>query len=84
MKPVQYFSPQYLKQCRAVKPGATLRFMENFRKLHARGEKPKSKLISIKIPETLLEAFRAKADRSGTRYQTQIKKLMEAWLANSR
>jgi|GEM_PF-6823811 len=40
----------------------------------------KSRLISLKVPEALLEAFKVKSRLSGIPYQTQIKKLMSAWL----
>jgi predicted DNA binding CopG/RHH family protein len=40
----------------------------------------KTRLISLKVPEDLLDAFRTKAELHGVRYQTQIKKLMRRWL----
>ncbi len=40
----------------------------------------KTKLISIKVPEALLKAFKLKCEGQGLRYQTQIKKLMMEWL----
>jgi predicted DNA binding CopG/RHH family protein len=39
-----------------------------------------SQLISIKVPPSLLRAFKAKAQANGLKYQTQIKSLMKAWL----
>ena len=81
MRPVQYFSEEYLERCRAMSPEQVLRFLEDFRVLHAAGAQPaKSRLISIKVPEPLLESFRTKARLNGTPYQTQIKRLMSAWL----
>lgn len=57
-----------------------MNFIENDkRKLDPRAKKP-SKLISIKIPEPLLEAFRYKAEREKTPYQTKIKELMMEYL----
>lgn len=41
-----------------------------------------SKLISIKVPQDLLNAFRAKSRLAGTPYQTQIKALTKGWLLN--
>jgi uncharacterized protein (DUF4415 family) len=79
MKAVQYFSDDYLAQCRAMSPDQILRFLDDFRRLHA-AEPPVSKLISLKVPEHLLSAFKAKARLTGTPYQTQIKALMKAWL----
>ena len=43
----------------------------------------KSRLISMKVPEPLLEAFKTKARLTGIPYQTQIKRLMNAWLESS-
>lgn len=80
MRPVQYFSKDYLEQCRSMTPGQILRFLEDFRLLHAPRARPKSRLISLKVPEPLLEAFRKKAELSGVPYQTQIKRLMTDWL----
>lgn len=80
MRPVQYFSEEYLRRCSGMKPGQVLAFLEDFRLLHSRKAKPKSRLISIKIPEPLLTAFREKARQAGVPYQTQIKIIMEKWL----
>lgn len=78
MKPVQYFSDEYLEQCKDATPEAILEFLESFRLMNSTTSK--SKLISMKIPETLLSSFRAKCELENIKYQTQIKKLMEAWL----
>lgn len=79
MRPVQYFSDEYLERCRAMQPDQIVRFLEDFRLLHG-GPPPKSKLISLKVPEPLLAAFKAKAALGKVPYQTQIKRLMRAWL----
>jgi predicted DNA binding CopG/RHH family protein len=79
VRPVQYFSDEYLQQCRGMQPDDIIRYLEDFRRLH--GSRPaRSKLISMKVPEDLLEAFKAKSKLAGIRYQTQIKTLMRAWL----
>jgi len=80
MRAIQYFSKEYLERCSGMKPEQILVFLDEFRLLHSRRQKPKSRLISIKIPEPLLSAFREKARQAGTPYQTQIKVLMENWL----
>lgn len=83
MKPVQYFSSEYLKQCRKMTPDEIIRFLDEFRCLH--GHKPApSKLISLKVPQDLLESFKAKSRLNNTAYQTQIKKLMRAWVIAER
>lgn len=79
MTAVQYFSDEYLDQCKSMSTDQVLRFLEDFRSLHA--VKPAAtKLISIKIPEDLLNAFKVRARLAGTPYQTQIKVLMKAWV----
>lgn len=81
MKPVQYFSDEYLEKCKAMNPTQIAQFIEDFRKLHGNINSGKSRLISIKVPETLLEAFKAKAQLHNLKYQTQIKTLMLKWLS---
>lgn len=81
MKAVQKFSKEYLEQCKDLTPEQTIKFLEDFRSLQASTKKSKTKLISLKVPENLLEAFKFKSEVSGLRYQTQIKNLMKEWLA---
>jgi predicted DNA binding CopG/RHH family protein len=80
MKAVQYFSDEYLEQCRGMTPEQIIRFLDDFRQLHGANTPSKSKLISLKVPENLLNAFRVQASREGTPYQTQIKALMRDWV----
>ena len=79
MKPVQYFSDEYLDQCRTATPEQILTFLEHYRQMQ--GVEGKSKLISMKVPESLLAAFRQKCELDGLKYQTQIKQLMRDWLS---
>ena len=82
MKAVQKFSDEYLERCSEMSADEIVRFLDDFRRIH--GNKPgKSRLISMKVPEELLTAFKAKAKLNNVRYQTQIKKLMRDWLTNS-
>ena len=81
MRPVQYFSPEYLERCRELTPEQVVAFLDDFRTLHAAATMPrKSRLISLRLPEPLLAAFRTRASLAGVPYQTQIKRLMSAWL----
>lgn len=82
MKVVQKFSDDYLQRCREMSKDDIAKFLEDFRRLHG-ARKSGSRLISIKVPEDLLEAFKAKARLEGTPYQTQIKELMRNWLNRS-
>jgi len=78
MRPVQYFSDEYLEQCKKMTPKQILEYLESFRLLN--GPEDKTKLISIKIPESMLKVFRTKCELNGVKYQTQIKNLMKEWI----
>ncbi len=80
MRPVQHFSKEYLEQCKQMKPADILRFLDEFRRLYSPAARKGSRLISLKVPENLLEAFKAKASLHEVPYQTQIKKLMMDWV----
>jgi predicted DNA binding CopG/RHH family protein len=79
-KPVQYFSKEYIERCKGMTPEQILEFIDNFQKLVASSTKEKSKLISLKIEPSLLNAFRTKAELHNVPYQTQIKNLMKKWV----
>ena len=85
MKPVQFFNDEYLAQCADMSPDDIARFLDDFRVIHGSkisGEK-KSKLISIKVPVSLLAAFKTKAALQNERYQTKIKQLMTDWVLDT-
>lgn len=77
MKAVQYFSKEYLEQCKLFSPLQIVEFLDGFRRLR---EPSRSRLISLKVPESLLQTFRGRCRVEGVRYQTRIKQLMEEWL----
>ena len=78
-RPLQRFSEAYLERCRTLSPEDVVRFLEDFRKVQ--GALPaRSRLISIRVPEPLLAAFKAQARLRGVPYQTQVKTLMRDWL----
>jgi predicted DNA binding CopG/RHH family protein len=84
MRPVQRFSREYLEQTKGITAQQSVQFVEDARHLYYSAQKPaKSRLISIKVPEPLLNAFKSKALSGGLRYQTQIKKLMADWLKDT-
>jgi len=78
-RPVQFFSDEYLARCAAMTHQERLEFLEGFRLLHE-PDRRKSRLISLKVAQGLLDAFRRKCALTGVPYQTQIKRLMSAWL----
>jgi predicted DNA binding CopG/RHH family protein len=64
-------------------PEQIVRFLDDFRKLQPGVPPMKSRRISMKVPEPLLNTFKTKARLSGVPYQPQIKRLMSAWLEPS-
>ena len=78
-RPLQTFSDEYLARCRELSATDIVRFLDDFKRTHGHVES-RSRLISLKVPETLLAAFKTKARLDGVRYQTQIKNLMRQWL----
>ena len=82
MRPVQYFSDDYLAQSRKATPKQIVEFLEQFRLMQHTGKikAGKTKLISMKVDETLLALFRSKCEIENIKYQTQIKNLMSKWL----
>jgi len=78
MRPLQRFSTEYLESIRQISPDHVVRYLDEFRQIHA-PNRP-SRLISMRVPEPLLVAFKNKCMLEGTRYQTRIKELMVQWL----
>ena len=79
IRPTQYFSQEYLESVANTTPTQRLEFLESFRKMQE-VESSTSTLISIRIPDDLLNAFKFKAESQGLKYQTLIKSLMKAYL----
>ncbi len=79
-KPLQTFSDEYLERCKDLTPEQIIEFLDQYRLIAFSGRKTKSKLISIKVPEDLLGAFKFKARLMGKPYQALIKELMQEWL----
>lgn len=78
--PLQYFSDEALARSRKLSPEQALRWLEGFRLLHGATRPAKSRLISVRVPEDMLDTFKAKAARAGVPYQTQLKRLMARWI----
>jgi predicted DNA binding CopG/RHH family protein len=74
------FSREELERGRALTPGQVLRIIESWRALHQPREKHGSTLISLKVADPLLQAFKDKSNLTGIPYQSQIKALMRQWL----
>jgi uncharacterized protein (DUF4415 family) len=80
MKTIQFFSDNYLAQCKQLSAEQIVRYLEDFRIVNTPVKKPVTKLISIKIETDLLEAFKTKARLDGVPYQSRIKAIMRDWL----
>jgi len=75
---VQFFSDEYLEQCKKMSTSEIIRFLEDFRALHfAPGELQQ---INVRIPRSVLKAFKAKSKREGVLYQRKLRELMTNWV----
>ena len=82
-KTIQMFDVEKLAVSRKLSPDQVVRWLDDYRLMMLGPKKIKSKLISIKVPEDLLELFRSKAAANDVPYQTKIKILMTEWLKSS-
>lgn len=78
-KALQYFTKEYLEQCKKLNPDQIIEFLENYRTLVGT-KAEKCQLISLKIEPSLLKAFKQKTALEKIPYQTKIKELMRLWL----
>lgn len=62
-----------------MSPAHVIKFLEEFRQIHG-AKVGKSQLISMKVPKSLLHAFKTRCHLLKMPYQTQIKVLMVEWL----
>ncbi|MEM7448846.1 MAG: BrnA antitoxin family protein [Myxococcota bacterium] len=84
-RPVQYFSASYLESCRKMTPIQICEFLDSFRIIAAGQARPRMprKLISLRVQESVLTAFKQKSKQLGVPYQSQIQRLMEEWVKKS-
>lgn len=79
---VQRFTDEYLLRCRDLSPVDIVRFLDDYRVAVGAANAP-SRLISVRVPEPLLTAFKTKARLRGVPYQSQMKTLMRDWLVET-
>lgn len=80
---VQKYDSEYVESSRKLSPTDRIRFVEEFMKMTSAvsgARTDKSKLISLKVPESLLQSFKTICQQENRPYQTQIKILMREWL----
>jgi len=83
MKAVQYFSDQQLERSLHMSQTERMQFLEDYRRRHgSQLHGSKSKGMSLKVPEDLLDAFKVRCELNGVKYQTQIKQLMRDYLGS--
>lgn len=67
-----------------MSPQQIAQFLEDFRQMRSGlPASGRSKLISMKVPETLLAQFKASCKSEGVPYQRKIKELMRSHLLRS-
>lgn len=78
-KALQKFSDERLEQDKQLSPTQIAQFLEDFREQFSDSSN-KSKLISIRVNERLLDAFKGECEKQNIKYQKKIKELMLEWL----
>jgi len=78
-KTLQKSSKNRIKADKKMTPKEVLEFLDEFQQV-VQGQEGKRKLISLRVPENLLEQFRFKSKKNRIPYQSQIVELMRNWL----
>ncbi len=88
MKPVQFFSDEYLESTRKASPTQIASFLEEYRTLQAHAQlkinQGPTKLISIRLPIRLLAKLKALSKTKSIPYQSLMKQMLEKCLNNSK
>ncbi len=72
---------QIHKQQPKLTPEQTLQFLDDFTKtMH--GKDSKTKLISLRVPENIINTFKKKSQDQNRKYQSVIVQLMREWLVS--
>lgn len=78
-KALQIHSSEHIRAGRHLKKEEIIRFLDDFQRVAA-GDEGKRKLISLRVPERLLELFKRKAEATSIPYQTRLIGLMREWV----
>ena len=78
MKAVQYFTEEYLEQCRGASPEAVLEYLENFRLMLA--QESDEDCLKLDLPASLIHRLRIKCGQEGGDASAIVEALIEAWL----
>ena len=74
MKALQIFSDEYLEVCKKISTEEIAQFLDDFRQIHGEALPEKSKLISVKMPPSLLNAFKNSMQTRGKSIPNKNKK----------
>jgi predicted DNA binding CopG/RHH family protein len=80
MKAQQLLSDEYLRECLESTLEQRMEFLESFRAFKTGLQEDPTILISMKIKQSLLDAFKLKCSAENSKYQTKIKELMHEYL----
>lgn len=78
---LQVHTKNRLQEGQKLKKEEIVQFIDDFQKVMT-GDEGKRKLISLRVPEKLLELFKKKSEIQSTPYQTQLVRLMREWVTN--
>ncbi len=62
-----------------MSPEQVLMFLEDFGQI-VHGKDSKTKLISLRVPENILNSFKVKSQQEQRKYQSVIVQLMREWV----
>lgn len=81
MKPVQYFSEDYLQSASKATPTQIVKFLDEYRSLHGNANfqvaREPTKLISIRMGVRTLAKLKALSKQKQIPYQTLIKQMID-------
>ncbi len=78
-KGLQKFKKKDLSQIGNTDATQIAKFLEDFQHMIA-GIDDKTKMISLRVPENILSAFKFKAERQKLKYQSVVIDLMRKWI----
>lgn len=70
---------QIHKRQKKLTPNQVLEFLDDFQSV-VHGRDKKTKLISIRVPENILESFKVLTKEKNQKYQSIIIQLMRDWI----
>lgn len=73
---------QIHKKQKKLTPNQVVEFLDNFQNV-VHGKDKKTKLISLRVPENILESFKTLSKGKSQKYQSVIVQLMREWVKNN-